>query len=104
MWHYLLTIEFSTGAYECVNISPLFSQSSQPLWQFYFGWIHLVVSGLYFVWLAFIKFVSSKGTADSSTILGFPGDGEKPKTTSEINCHPPKHFFLSNSSSLIVCL
>lgn len=51
----------------CKHLSPLFSTNNQQLWQFYFGWIHLVVSGLYFVWFAFIKSMGfSRATADIS--------------------------------------
>lgn len=103
----LLTIEFPTGTYKRVNIFlHCFSPSSWQLWQFYFGWIYLVVSGLYSAWLAFIKCVSSKGMDDSQAFLGFPGDGQKSKTTSEITA--PLSSSLQTilpfpSSSLIIC-
>ena len=67
-WPCLLTVNFQQVLINLgKHLSPLFSPNCPQLWQFYFGWSHLVVSGLYFVWLAFIKFVSfSEGTTDIS--------------------------------------
>lgn len=100
MWHFLLTIEFSTGAYECVNISLLcFPGVASRCGSFI-----LVGSVWWFLVCALYGWLSLNSCLprEQMTVqhfLALPGDGKKPKTTSEMNHPPPKHFFLSSSSS-----